>query len=482
MPELKQLFNVREAIASRTSSTILVILLSMVFSIEFGIVATGMMVVAICIAMIIYLKPISGIGLLYLTTYFLPTMMNQLDIPYNQDRVIWAIMVLLVLVFLVKISKNGLHSGPIEKMMFAFAFILIFSAFLTENPIVVTLKTTVTYFQYLFFYLFVKNIISLRKSVSNVLFMVLVAVYSQIPFVIIQRLLATDKFTSSDNFVGLLGKGATGHLAILMVIGYSILLSRILHGGKIKSYVIQIIIITLPIMIGSGKFGILLLVIVSLILAIITNTVTSFRIQAKNIMLITLVSSFIVFFISNVLPTVTVRENSTLKILTSPTKMMEYAFYVDDQTGYATGKLARVLFTFNHIKGNTKSILLGYGPGTLSKSDTFNEQGQISQAMMSKIGFSTGLSVLLAELGFMGLIGYVSLLIGVFLHHVKVYKHQTDLHMRIMSSSFIGILVCYSLSLVYIRPFFDPISSLIMWGMAGVIDNRNLASSNATHE
>ena len=312
--------------------------------------------------------------------------------------------------------------------------------------------------------------------------MVLVAVYSQIPFVIIQRLLATDKFTSSDNFVGLLGKGATGHLAILMVIGYSILLSRILHGGKIKSYVIQIIIITLPIMIGSGKFGILLLVIVSLILAIITNTVTSFRIQAKNIMLITLVSSFIVFFISNVLPTVTVRENSTLKILTSPTKMMEYAFYVDDQTGYATGKLARVLFTFNHIKGNTKSILLGYGPGTLSKSDTFNEQGQISQAMMSKIGFSTGLSVLLAELGFMGLIGYVSLLIGVFLHHVKVYKHQTDLHMRIMSSSFIGILVCYSLSLVYIRPFFDPISSLIMWGMAGVIDNRNLASSNATHE
>ena len=380
--------------------TCITLILCMYAMLSFGY-TIPVVLMLIVLWLLIISKPIVGIMLLMFSIYFLPGIAQLFDLPYNQDRVIWFLTVNFLFISMIINIKSTIKLNSVDKAIFAYFTAIIFSAILGENPMVVSVKMIITYLQFPFLYIFVKNLPLSIKSQHKISYWIRLVIFIQIPVVILQRSILSDKYLSGDLFTGLLGKGSTGHLAVLMSFGFSFIFASILLRKNISRNGLLLLTLTIPVVIGSGKFGHILFLLISISMIVISRRLVSVKETIKILVIVATFFSSISVLLYYVNPRMNVREYRTIELLTNPESMLKESLVVSN-SGYAVGKLARIIITYQYIKDDVKSLLLGFGPGTLSKSVTFKEQGNMSKVLMARVGPSVGVSVMLADLGFIG--------------------------------------------------------------------------------
>jgi len=368
-------------------------------------------------------------------------------------------------------SKREIKLNKIDILLILYFIFIIVSAILGENPVFVSCKTIWTYIQFPLLFVFL-NHMPIAKTFPQKLFnYILFAIYIQIPIVLIQRIILKGKYLSSDLFTGTLGKGSTGLLTVLISFGFSIIFARILFNQRVLRNSFILVLLVIPVIISSGKYGHILAVIITASLIIIylkTQKIILIRRILKyfvivNILLITMIMS-----IKYIMPHITTRETKTLELLTSPTKMIEYGFV--EKNGYMVGRLGRITTSYEFIKKDTKTLFFGFGTGTLSKSRIFNEQSEESRNIMDRIGPSIGISAMLIEVGFIGLAIYFYLLYAIFRRFYKIYILSNNKNLKCLIIGFIGIIISLAISMVYVRPHIDPIVAFTFWAFAGLIE------------
>jgi len=436
---------------------------------KYGYFAYVLFVAGILMFLIVK-KPENVIWLLYFSVFFLPGIRSFFNLNISLDYVYWGLSIILCILVFANFSRRRIKINKIDLLLILYFIFLTVSAVLGRNSVFVSFKTILAYIQFPLLFIFLNHMPLAKKFPQKLLKYIFVAIYLQIPIVLIQRFILKGKYLSSDLFTGTLGKGSTGLLAVLMSFGFSIIFARILFNRDVKKNTLILLLLTIPVIIGSGKFGhivVVLLAISLIVIHMIASKKTSIRRLFKYAIIggIGLITIFV--SLKFIMPLISTRESRTIAVLTNLSEMRRYAFV--ERNGYIAGKLGRITYSYEFIKNNPKTLFFGYGPGTLSKSRFFDEQSEVSRIVMAKIGPSVGISDILINTGWLGLAIYLYLLYSIFRYFYKIYFFSDNKNLKCFILGFIGVIISFTLSMLYVRPHIDPIVAFTFWTLAGLL-------------
>lgn len=448
------------------------ILSFILLSLKYSIILPTVVFIVLFSSLTIIVRPYYCLYILIFIIYWLPGFAQLVGLEYSEDRLFWVLAFLQIFILLVYSTKSRIILSKIDKIMIIYFFLLIFTALIGVNTPFIASKGILNYVQFPVIYFFVKTIPLSQKHMRIIFQIILVTILVQIPLVIIQRIMiiGADNL-SPDIFTGSLGKGMTGHLGVLMAFGFSIIFSRIIIGQRgVKNYLLMLSLIV-PSLIASAKFGFILFALISISLIVIFKKGKYSGNKIKSIIIVFLFIISIFTSFKYLLPRITNSGNYTYELFTTPQKMIEYAMNVTPE-GYAVGKIVRIIKSVEFISEDLKTIVFGYGPGTLSTSLTFGGQSVESSQIMSVIGPSVGVSMSLVEIGFAGMFVQFLLLYYLYKRSMIRYRNTHDIYYEYQIIVFVGMLICFSVSTIYIRPFTTPISSFVFWVFASILEKR----------
>ncbi|RMD92468.1 MAG: hypothetical protein D6813_05850, partial [Calditrichaeota bacterium] len=341
----------------------------------------------------------------------------------------------------------------IDKWFLILACLALIGSLVNEmNPIVSVLGFR-NFFKYIVMFYVLVNINLEEKFLKNMLRLLIFIALVQIPVTIVEWRI----YGTGDNVVGTLGSHTTGIMAIFLAFTASFMIGFYMHTGKIM-HLLTIILLFIPIILGSGRFGFLLIP-----AAVIFSVLFGGKISIKKVIKSTLLS-FIVFvtmFCAVKVHDKIVDRGDFYELLTSPERMYLYT------TGYAKGgrlnRTEAIIFAGHLISQSPVKFLLGYGPGNASPSYFSNFEGALETQYKGLRVRGVQLSWVMLEFGILGLLFFLLIYFYLFRENQTLYFQTQDSFWKSISIGYNGIIFAYLVSIVYTSVWVSDVTAFSFW-------------------
>lgn len=235
--------------------------------------------------------------------------------------------------------------------------------------------------------------------------------------------------------------GSMGTTFPLIAIGF--MLSFYFHKRNITYIYIAGLFVLFSFLTGKRAFPVLLIPYITLLLFLGKNLLEHYRIKTKTI--------FLVLLLGSIGTSVGVKLHPSLNPNQKVWGEFEVVFLIDKVYGYETStsytgtSIGRVSSTKKIISNLSENgfpnILLGMGPGTFMKSGLIQSNFRSGFAKMGlEYGF-TGFVLLVAQIGFLGFICYLWLLLSFFTKVKSFYPRFTQTYHKALCFGVLGMLI-----------------------------------------
>jgi hypothetical protein len=137
-------------------------------------------------------------------------------------------------------------------------------------------------------------------------------------------------------------------------------------------------------------------------------------------------------------------------------------------TGEADGRTAAVRVTHRMLKEETRSLLLGFGPGSASKSYFKEYEGKWADKIPIFYG-ETQWVLMSLEYGYVGTGLFLFLFIPIFVRNRRLFARLNDGYWKAVSFGFMGICLTYLMGFFYGEVFREDVLAFVFWFFAATM-------------
>ncbi|MDD5088026.1 MAG: hypothetical protein PHI18_04440, partial [bacterium] len=321
-------------------------------------------------------------------------------------------------------------------------------------------------FRYLFLFLAAAYLDVSPTWIRRYIYFLIGIALLQMPISIIQ--FSMFRWKDPDLITGTFGRGQTGLLAIFLLSIMAYFIAQMIERGRIPlRYLILIAIISVPPVLGSGKFFFVFLPV--LILFMVR---TEFFRRPLTAVLIAM-TSISLFVGADYLIAVTggsqSKEKTPLEFLGKLPDVFEHEIRVAKYGRF--GRTDRYIAAVQQTSRSAKNILIGEGPGSITglavaehhsrKAAYYGRWGLTSISAMSA-------PWLLVEYGFVGLVFLFSLLWLIF-RRARFLRAADDPQTHVFGRMLEGITLVYFVGTLYSSVWQMDSASMMFWPLAGML-------------
>lgn len=265
--------------------------------------------------------------------------------------------------------------------------------------------------------------------------------------------------------------GTTGISGITAIysIGFICFTLGFMLNDKVRlHYVIKLILLVMPILIGSSRSGFIYLPV--MIVFMLRKT------------LFTNVKKGIIVGVAFCIGYVILIKSASLfgydlaGFLLSPGDQIAEQSHFSAK-GQPVGRVANVIFAYNLLNQSLLNIFIGFGPNSVSLS-AFGSgfEGKVLSYLLENdmvtratSFINSQIAFMLLEWGFLGFGIYLAVIVKIYLMNMRFYKAIGDPYWQKVSFGFSGIIVLYVITIFYKTVWVMEPTVCMFWGFAGVI-------------
>lgn len=419
------------------------------------------LLVAIVIAGLCLLYPALGVNLFIISAFSLEWLVSMGALPSGLKFVQDVLSLGLLAVLAVTLSRRSdrrisLGGG---RWLVVFAFVVAAGWMVNLSPV----STAIVGFRNIAIFvpiaLVLANGVLEESQVRTVLRTVMVLCFLQIPVALVQFLFMRSG-TSGDAVGGTLGMYASGVLTVLVIGVSTLVIGDLLYGVTPRSV---------------GLFRLAALMVIPAL-----NETKAFFVVAPLILGAIMMPRLKRGFITVVLVTTIVAAmigvvSQTYEVVygTAGIDATTLAFQQETQgdtmaEGGVMRRLPSVVFAFSDIMKEPSTAALGYGVGSLTRSDTLQANGVLTQKYGDLFRNPVLLVRLLFEYGLLGVTSFVLFLVSVFTLARRLEKRSDVSRVRAMAVGLQGFTMTMAIMSIYTGTFTTDALACVFWLLVGL--------------
>lgn len=364
--------------------------------------------------------------------------------------------------FMLPFRKESLQK--VEKFLLLIVAFALFSAIWNGNSTTTFVVGARLAFRYLFLFLAACHLGFSQTWIRRYLIFLFVIAIIQVPVALYQQSLY--RWIDPDRITGTFGRGQTGLMVIYLLSLLSYLIARAIETNRIPfRHVLLIVLMSIPPILGEGKFYFLFLPI--LILFMIRGEIRHHPLLAVVItgigIAVVVGADFVIVSARGWKP-----GNSPIDYMQRLPGVVEHELTVSKYGRF--GRVDRYLASLNLTLRNPKNVLLGEGPGAITgltlaedhskKAPYYAQWGLTSESAMSA-------PWLLIEYGFVGL-GLFFWLLWLIFRRAAYLRNSEDLERRVFGRTFEAITLIYFMGMFYGSVWQMDSASVTFWPLASM--------------
>ena len=381
------------------------------------------------------------------------------------------IMVMTVKLLFLQTKQKKIKKTPIDIPFLAIILLGFISALYNNVSIVTLIFGFRNFFKYILMFYILRNIEYDEKFYKFFMIALFVLALLQIPITFIQAFVyGVTGEDVADNISGTLGWKTTGAMTIFMSFAVSLMIGFFTQTRK-KIFVLLAISFAIPMILGSGQFGIYISPIAIIVCWIIGNPIT-----LKNIAKIPIMIFFLFAVGWSLIVYHDLRYGGNLMMfIKNPSKL--YNLNMDFKKEGAYGRFQVIDVSHKLLSENPVRFITGYGPGNASESYFKKYSGKLEQKYeMRKIG-GIQLTAILLEYGYLGLLFFFYMFYCLWRLSRKVYYTSDSQFWRSVSIGFNGMIIIYLGGIIYNPVWFYDVLAFPFWFVSAALviqlDNNN---------
>ncbi len=386
--------------------------------------------------------------------WYLPEQTSEGRLLEDYMFIRWFTIVLIPVIILIEILRRRhlfktIVLGKILLVILIYVFFSVFSAMYNNISWIETLGYLAVYLRYPLFFILLINIDWEEKTTQKFVILFLVLIFLQFPEVLYRHYVLG---ITGDDISWSLGAWGTTNLGIYSIYASCIIIAQGLHTGFTAWHIIGIAIFFLFALYGEIKSIVIWLPLTILVTFYFYPFKT--RLKKYSVIFSALILGIIFFqiFYKN-WQKLHGRNIATILQTTYLTLEGEVA----TETKYSAYRLGILLQVLDELRTDTKSLLLGEGPGSSLVGNFFSKPGRITQVVTGTKDTPNQIASTLLDVGLVGIILYYFILIGIVLTVWSKMRVSNSLCqsklLKILKSAYPGIVFYY----LIIGPLYHPV-------------------------
>lgn len=435
------------------------------FSIEGEVRTVWLLIMAVPLGVLLIIFPKAAVIVLAIQVFLVRSLYDYHILPREAT---WLTDVLIAMVvgrmlLLLPLRKDRVRQ--VEWFLAALVGFAVLSTILNGNSLVTLAVGLRLGFRYLFLFLAAIYLDVSPKWIRRYLYFLIGIALLQTPVVIPQ--FSLFRWKDPDLITGTFGRGQTGLLALFLLSIVAYFIAQMVERVRIPlRYLFIIAIVSIPPVLGSGKFYFVFLPVLVLFM------VRAEFLRRPLATLLIATTTLGVFVGADYLITATggtlSGERTTLDFVKRLPKVFEHEIAVA-KTG-RFGRTDRYLASLRLMSRTPKNFVFGEGPGSITglavsehhsaKARYYQNWGLSSMSAMSA-------PWLLVEYGFVGLALFFGLLWLIF-RRAKFLRNSNDVQLRVYGRMLEAITLIYAVGTVYSSVWQMDSFNLLFWPLAGM--------------
>ena len=374
------------------------------------------------------------------------------------------ILIMAAKILYLQAKKNRWENSPIDLIILSILLLGIISAVYNNVTVVTLLFGFRKFFKYTLMFFILRNIEQDSQFYRSFLIVLFILALLQIPVTIVQAIyFGTIGRDIADNISGTLGGNATGAMALFMSFVISMMMGFYTQTKRIV-FILLSAGFLIPIILGSGQFGLLIAPIAALICWILGRPFT-----LKNMLKIPLIISVIIML---VLPGINYHDarykGNMTKFLKSPAEL--YTLNIQNRKEGTFGRFQVIDVAHQLLFEHIPSTIVGFGPGNASQSYFSEYSGRLDKEYHGFKIWGIQYTATILEYGFLGLILFLLLFFQLWRINRRFYHQTQSQFWKAISVGYNGVLFVYIVGSFYNPVWYYDILSFTFWFItAGLI-------------
>jgi hypothetical protein len=367
------------------------------------------------------------------------------------------ILIMAAKILYLQAKKNRWERTPIDLIMLSILLLGIISAVYNNVAGVTLLFGFRKFFKYTLMFFILRNIEQETKFYRFFMILLFILALLQIPVTIVQAIhFGTTGKDVADNVSGTLGGKATGAMALFMSFIISMMMGFYTQTKKVVFLLVSAGFL-IPIILGSGQFGLLIAPLAALICWILGRPL-----NLKNIVKIPLIISIIIML---VLPGINYHDarykGNLMKFLRSPTEL--YSLNIQKRKEGTFGRFQVIDVAHQLLLDNIPQLIVGFGPGNASQSYFSEYSGKLDKEYQGFKIWGIQYTATILEYGFLGLILFLLLFLQLWRVNRQFYHRTKNQFWKAISVGYNGLLFVYTVGSFYNPVWYYDILSFTFW-------------------
>lgn len=367
------------------------------------------------------------------------------------------ILIMAAKILYLQAKRNLWERTPIDLIILAILLLGIISAVYNNVAVFTLLFGFRKFFKYTLMFFILRNIEQQSKFYRFFIILLFILALLQIPVTITQAIyFGTTGKDVADNVSGTLGGKATGAMALFMSFVISMTMGFYTQTKKVVFLLLSASFL-IPIILGSGQFGLFIAPIAALICWILGR-----QLNLKNILKIPLIISVIVML---VLPAINYHDarygGNLMKFVRSPSEL--YSLNIQKRKEGTFGRFQVIDVAHQLLLDNIPQLIVGFGPGNASQSYFSEYSGRLDKEYQGFKIWGIQYTATILEYGFLGLILFLLLFFQLWRVNRQFYHQTKNQFWKAISVGYNGLLFVYIAGSFYNPVWYYDILSFTFW-------------------
>jgi len=373
------------------------------------------------------------------------------------------ILIMAAKILYLQAGKNKWKKTPIDLLFLAILVLGILSAIYNNVPFVTVIFGFRKFFKFILLFFILRNIELDSKFYRYFLIALFILAVIQIPVAMGQGIIfGTTGRDIADNVSGTLGGNATGAMALFMAFLISIMIGFYTQFRKII-FLLLAAAFLIPIILGSGQFGLLIAPLAALICWTLGRPYT-----AKNLIKIPLI---VIVSLMLILPVINYHDarykGNLLEFIKSPEKL--YALNIETRKEGTFGRFQVIEVAHQLLFENLPQAAIGFGPGNASESYFSEYSGELEKKFQGAKIWGIQYTATILEYGFLGLILFLLMFYRLWRLSRHLYFKTKSQFWKAISVGYSGVLFVYIVGCLYNPVWFYDVLSFTFWFISAAL-------------
>jgi len=367
------------------------------------------------------------------------------------------ILVMAAKILYLQASRKKWKRTPFDLIMLAILVLGILSAIYNNVSMVTILFGFRKFFKYVLMFYILRNIELDSKFYRVFLISLFILAIIQLPVAIVQAIVfGTTGKDVADNVSGTLGGKATGAMALFMSFIISMMIGFYTQYKKII-FLLLCVALLIPIILGSGQFGLLIAPLAALICWSLGVPFT-----IKNILKIPLITFVLIMLI---LPGINYHDaryrGNLLKFMKSPSEL--YSLNIQKRKEGTFGRFQVIDVAHQLLFENLPQSIIGFGPGNASESYFSEYSGKLDKEYHGAKIWGIQYTATILEYGFLGFILFLMLFYQLWRMNRRIYYKTQSQFWKSISVGYNGVLFVYIAGCFYNPVWYYDVLAFSFW-------------------